>query len=63
MYGDGVVKRYVIDGLYRYQALEPNSTRSNFVNLDTGTTANSGEVFGQMYTSDDSAGIRQSSRD
>jgi len=53
VYGDGAVKLYRVTAIYRYQALDPRSPYSDFVNLSTGETESVGEVFSQVYTGDD----------
>lgn len=50
VYGDGNVKSYVISKVLRFQALQPNSPSSNFVNLDTGENLTASELFSQVYT-------------
>lgn len=47
--GDGTVKLYRVTGLYRYQALDPYSPYSSFVDLSTGETKPVGEVFNGVY--------------
>ena len=53
VYGDGAVKLYRVTAIYRYQALDPYSPYSNFVDLSTGETKSVGEVFTQVYTGGD----------
>jgi hypothetical protein len=53
VYGDGAVKPYRVTAIYRYQALDPYSPYSNFVDLSTGETKTVGEVFGLVYTGGD----------
>ena len=52
-YSDGGVQTYRIIGVYRFQALDPLSPRSLFVDLDGGRTITSAELFAQMYTGGD----------
>ena len=47
VYGDGAMKRY------RFQALDPYSPYSDFVDLSTGETQSVGEVFELVYTGGD----------
>ena len=49
VYGDGAVKRYRVTAIYRYQALDPYSPYSDFVDLSTGETKSLGEVFNLVY--------------
>ncbi len=51
--GDGTVKLYRVTGLYRYQALDPYSPYSSFVDLSTGETKPVGEVFNGVYGGSD----------
>ncbi len=50
VYGDGSVKSYMISKILRFQALEPNSPSSNFVNLDTNEQLSAAGLFSQVYT-------------
>jgi hypothetical protein len=49
VYGDGSLRRYQVGAVYRFQALSPRSPYSDFVNLDTGATLTSSDLFSQMY--------------
>lgn len=49
VYGDGGVRRYLVTAVYQYQALQPNSPYSDFVDLKTGVRSTAAEVFAQMY--------------
>lgn len=49
VYGDGSVKAYVVNEILRFQALQPYSTTSDFVDLETGQTLTAGEVFARVY--------------
>ena len=53
VYGDGAVKLYRVTAIYRYQALDPYSPYSNFVDLSTGEMKSVGEVFTQVYAGGD----------
>lgn len=53
VYGDGSLKTYRITTLLRYQALDPNSPTSEFVDLETGTPASAADVFVRAYTGSD----------
>lgn len=50
VYGDGTVKRYLVTSISQYQALDPNSPYSNFLELNTGATLTSTDVFNKFYT-------------
>lgn len=50
VHGDGHLEYYVVDEIQKYQALNPTSTFSNFVNLeDTSETISAGELFSRVY--------------
>ena len=51
--GDGTVKLYRVTSIYRFQALDPYSPYSNFVDLSTGETKSVGEVFNLVYGTGD----------
>lgn len=51
VYGDGVVKRYQIDAIESYQALNPSDPYSDFINLDTGAQLTALDLFTHVYTS------------
>lgn len=53
VYGDGTLRRYVVSGIARFQALNPTSPYSDFLNLDSGATLTSSDLFNQMYTGGD----------
>jgi hypothetical protein len=50
VYGDGTAKTYQISKIMRFQALQPNSPSSNFVNLDTNEQLTASGLFSQVYT-------------
>lgn len=47
---NGHTERYVVSEIYRFQALESTNTESRFVDLDSGQTLTSTELFTRMYT-------------
>jgi hypothetical protein len=49
IYGDGARQGYVVTEIYRYQALTPNSTRSEFLDLSTGEVLSSGQLYDRVY--------------
>jgi len=51
--GDGTVKLYRVTAIYRYQALDPYSPYSDFVDLSTDQTVSVGEVFNRVYAGGD----------
>ena len=53
VYGDGSLRRYVVAGLARFQALNPTSPYSDFLNLDSGARLTANDLFNQMYTGGD----------
>ena len=52
VYGDGSTQNYQIQTVRRFQALQPNSTQSNFVDLDNGGNLSASDLFHQIYNSD-----------
>jgi hypothetical protein len=53
VYGDGAVKPYRVTMIYRFQALDPYSPYSDFVDLSTGETLSVGQVFTMVYAGGD----------
>ena len=53
VYGDSKVAYYKVNGIYRYQALQPNSQTSNLKNLDTGDTYSVQDIFTKFYQGGD----------
>lgn len=49
IHGDGTTFAFVVTGILRYQALEPNSVTSTFKNLETGESLTASELFLQVY--------------
>lgn len=49
IYGDGTILNYTISSINRYQALDPYSTGSNFIDLNTGVTYTALEMFAMYY--------------
>lgn len=49
IYGDGRVAAYVVTEILEYQALEPASTSSAFVDLKDGSTLTHKELFTKVY--------------
>ncbi len=49
MDGFGKRHRYIVKAIRRYQALQPRSPRSNFIDLDTQEFYSASEVFKRMY--------------
>jgi len=52
IYGDGHTDEYVVAEAQEYQALSPNSPTSNFVNLDSGETLSSTDLFYRVFGGD-----------
>jgi hypothetical protein len=50
MYGDGRVEKFVITEVLHFQALQPESQQSAFLNLDTSETLSASEMFNRVYT-------------
>jgi hypothetical protein len=49
IYGDGQIETFVVTKILRYQALEPNSTSSQFIDLSTNDTLKASDVFSKVY--------------
>lgn len=49
VYGDGSTAHYVITDIRQFQALQPNSPYSKFIDLETNTTYSSTDVFYEVY--------------
>lgn len=49
IYGDGQVSVFVVTKILRYRALEPNSTSSKFIDLNTNDSLKASEVFSKVY--------------
>ena len=49
IFGAGQIKTFVVIKILRYQALEPSSTSSNFIELGTNDTLKASEVFSRVY--------------
>jgi hypothetical protein len=49
VYGDGRVSAFVIQEILRYQALEPESSSSRFLNLENKNELTTAELFARVY--------------
>jgi hypothetical protein len=49
VYGDGHTEAFRVAGIYRYQATNPSSTNSNFIDLDTGQYLTNSQLFNKIY--------------
>jgi len=49
IYGDGTIKEFKVTKIARYQALQPNSTSSNFLDLETNEKLSAGSLFKAVY--------------
>ena len=49
VYGDGDIKEYQIVDIQRYQALQPDSPTSQFVDLNNGEKLSSTQLFNRVY--------------
>jgi hypothetical protein len=49
IYGDGQISTFVVTKILRYQALQPNSTSSKFIDLSTNDMLKASEVFSKVY--------------
>jgi hypothetical protein len=53
LYGDGTMAQYVVTDIRSFQALDPHSPYSDFVDLDTDTRHTAKSVFYQVYGNKD----------
>jgi hypothetical protein len=49
VYGNGTIRRYLINDIQQFERLDRVDLRSSFVELDTGRTLTSDEVFARFY--------------
>ncbi len=49
VYGDGRVATFIVSEILHYQALEPDSTSSSFINLDTHESQSYAGLFSRIY--------------
>ena len=49
VYGDGHVSTFVVSEILRYQASDPNSTSSSFIDLEEGGLLSASELFVKVY--------------
>ena len=49
IYGNGDIKEYQIVDIQRYQALQPDSQKSQFINLNTGEKLSATQLFKRVY--------------
>ncbi len=47
--GDGTIKEFVVTKIASFQALQPNSTSSNFLDLETNEKFSASSLFKKMY--------------
>lgn len=52
VFGDGVYQDFEVVAIQDYQALQPNSARSEFVDVSTGERLNASNLFRMMYLGD-----------
>ena len=50
VYGDGSVEDFIITKVLRYQALQPQSQQSLFLDLDNSETLSANQMFNRVYT-------------
>ena len=51
VYGDGSIKNFVIEDIRSFEALQPNSPTSTFVDLDQGGKLSAADLFYSIYNS------------
>jgi len=49
VYGDGTVKEFIVTKIVKYQALQPNSMSSNFLDLETSEKLSASSLFSKVY--------------
>jgi hypothetical protein len=49
VFGDGTIRRYVVDRISQYQRLDRSNLRSNFVDLSDNSSLSSDQVFSRYY--------------
>jgi hypothetical protein len=50
VYGDGRVEDFVVTKVLRFQALQPQSQQSSFLDLDNSETLTANQMFNRVYT-------------
>jgi hypothetical protein len=50
VYVDGKIEKFVVTQVLRFQALQPNSQQSFFLNLDKPETLSANQMFNRVYT-------------
>jgi len=50
IYGDGQVENYQVVAIQQYQALQPNSPSSEFLDLETSQKLTASQLFNKVYT-------------
>jgi hypothetical protein len=50
VYGDGRIEKFVITEVLHFQALQPQSQQSSFLNLDHAETLSASQMFDRAYT-------------
>lgn len=53
VYGDGSIKKYIVSGIYQYQALDPKNPYGDLVDLSTGAQMPVADVFNAVYGGDE----------
>jgi len=50
VYRDGRVEEFIVTNVLRFQALQPQSQQSSFLNLDNSETLSANQMFNRVYT-------------
>ena len=50
IYGDGEVEKFIVTEVLHFQALQPDSQLSSFLNLDDPETLSANQMFNRVYT-------------
>jgi hypothetical protein len=50
VYGDGRVEDFIVTKVLRFQALQPQSQQSSFLDLDNSETLSANQMFNRVYT-------------
>lgn len=53
VYGDGSTKKYIVSGVYQYQAVDPSNPYGDLVDLSTGVQMPVADVFNAVYSGDE----------
>lgn len=52
IYGDGQIEAFSVHEIHRYQALQPDNPKGDFINLEDGQVLAAGQLFQKVYGGD-----------